>query len=87
MSNYEGIHPYPYNDSGIIKTPLFNLDKDESVAKLIQYNFQSKELCLPESLKQNVKIKYLTDMMIFSNEEFGGEIYVKSFINPFALPY
>ena len=84
MSNYEGIHPYPYNDSGIIKTPLFNLDKDESVAKLIQYNFQSKELCLPESLKQNVKIKYLTDMMIFSNEEFGGEIYVKSFINPFV---
>lgn len=83
MKNYEGIHPYPYNESGEVKSILFDNGDDNSIADIIRNNFRGITTQIPDNISKYVEIKELTDMISFSDTAFCAAIYVIPFVNPF----
>ncbi len=83
MKNYEGIHPYPYNESGEVKSILFDNGDENSIADIIRNNFSGITANIPDNISKCVEIKKLTDMISFSDTDFSAAIYVVPFINPF----
>lgn len=83
MKNYEGIHPYPYNESGEVKSILFDNGDKNSIADIIRNNFRGNTTYIPDNISKYVEVKELTDMISFSDTDFCAAIYVVPFINPF----
>lgn len=86
QTKYEGVHPYPYNDSGKIFSKMYDEEEllnPEKLNTLIYSNFLNEKVTIPNSLKEYVEIKPFNEMLDFSDEKFDYRVYMQSLENPY----
>jgi type I restriction enzyme M protein len=86
MTKYEGVHPYPYNDTGKIISKMYDeelLLNPEKLNTLIYNNFLNEPITVPDSLKEYVEIKEFNEMLDFSDVTFDYRVYMQSLKNPY----
>ncbi len=87
MKKYEGIHPYPYSESGIINSKLYDNTNLENVTKINSYilkNFRNENIQeISGDLLKHVQIKSLTELIDFDAAEFEAKIFITCLDNPF----
>jgi len=86
QTKYEGIHPYPFNESGKIYSKMYdeeNLLNPDKLNTLIYKNFLNQPLSIPKSLEEYAEIKEFNEMLDFSNTSFDYRVYMQSLENPY----
>lgn len=90
MKKYEGIHPYPHNNTNEIISKLYNNDKekvyDENKANYyILKNFKEEDMGeISDVLQNNIKIDFLHDMIDYETSPFEYKIFTEKLYNPFV---
>jgi len=87
MRKYEGIHPYPHNEKGLIYSALFDNEnklKEDKANTFIIKNFRGEELPkIPASLKKHIEIKQLNECLDFGNYGFNYKINLEVLENTY----
>lgn len=89
MKKYEGIHPYPHNDTNEIISKLYNgcrkkvYDSNKANYYILK-NFKNEEIneVSPE-LQENIKIDFLHNMIDYETSPFHYKIFTEKLHNPF----
>lgn len=86
QTKYEGIHPYPFNESGKIYSKMYDegeLLNPEKLNTLIYNNFLGNTVSIPKSLDEYVEIKDFNEMLDFTDTKFDYRVYMQSLENPY----
>lgn len=89
MKKYEGIHPYPYNDTNEIISKLYNVNREKlyDTTKANYYMLKNfKDEAIDEisiELENNIKIEFLHDMIDYESSPFHYKIFTEKLHNPF----